>query len=161
MFTGKKLLNREVLGIPWLSRGETVLWLPRARVRSLVWLLFSCPVMSNSLQPQALQPAMVPCPSASPRVCSSSCPLHQWCHPTISSFLLSFPSAFNLSQPRSFSNKSAVHITWPKYWSFNFSICPSNEYSVLISFKIDWFDLLVVQGTLKSLGSLFGELKIS
>ena len=50
-----------------------------------------------------------------------------------------------------FSNKSVLRIRWPKYWSFSFSICPSNEYSGLISFKIDWFDLLAVQGTLKSL----------
>ena len=50
-----------------------------------------------------------------------------------------------------FSNKSAIHIKWPKYWSFSFSISPSNEYSGLISFRIDWFDLLAVQGTLKSL----------
>ena len=50
-----------------------------------------------------------------------------------------------------FSNEFALHIRWPKYWSFSFSICPSNEYSVLISFKIDWLDLLAVQGTLKNL----------
>ena len=52
---------------------------------------------------------------------------------------------------RIFSNESVLHIRWPKYWSFNFSISPSNEYSGLISFRIDWFDLLTVQGTLKSL----------
>ena len=52
---------------------------------------------------------------------------------------------------RVFSNESALHIRWPKYWSFSFSTGPSNEYSVLISFRIDWFDLLAVQGTLKSL----------
>jgi len=52
---------------------------------------------------------------------------------------------------RVFSNESVLHITWPKYWSFSFSISPSNEYSGLISFKIDWLDLLAVQGTLKSL----------
>ena len=52
---------------------------------------------------------------------------------------------------RVFSNKSALHIRWPKYWSFSFSISPSNEYSGLISFRTDWFDLLAVQGTLKSL----------
>ena len=52
---------------------------------------------------------------------------------------------------RVFSNESLLPIRWPKYWSFSFSICPSNEYSGLISFKIDWFDLLAVQGTLKSL----------
>ena len=50
-----------------------------------------------------------------------------------------------------FSNESVLHIRWPKYWSFNFSISPSNEYSGLISFRLDWFDLLAVQGTLKSL----------
>ena len=52
---------------------------------------------------------------------------------------------------RVFSNESVLHIQWPKYWSFNLSICPSIEYSGLISFRIDWFDLLVVQGTLKSI----------
>ena len=52
---------------------------------------------------------------------------------------------------RGFSNESALPIRWPKYWSFSFSISPSNEYSGLISFRIDWFDLLVIQGTLKSL----------
>ena len=51
---------------------------------------------------------------------------------------------------RTFSNESALHIRWPKYWSFSFNISPSNEYSGLISFRIDWFDLLAVQGTLKS-----------
>ena len=60
--------------------------------------------------------------------------------------------AFNLSQHRGyFSNKSGLCIGWPKYWSFSFSISPSNEYSGLISFRIDWFDLLAVQETLKSL----------
>ena len=52
---------------------------------------------------------------------------------------------------RVFSNESVLHIRWPKFWSFNFNICPSNEYSALISFKVDWLDLLAVQGTLKSL----------
>ena len=61
-----------------------------------------------------------------------------------------FP-AFSLSQHRIFSNESVVCIRWPKYWSFNFSISPSNEYSGLISFRIDWFDNPAVQGTLKSL----------
>ena len=61
------------------------------------------------------------------------------------------PPAFNLSQHQVFSNKSALRIRWPKYWSFSFSISPSNEYSGLISFRIDSLDLLAVQGTLKSL----------
>ena len=66
------------------------------------------------------------------------------CHP-----LLLLPSVF--PSIRVFSNKSALPIRWPKYWSLSFSISPSNEYSGLISFKIDWFDLLAVQGTFKSL----------
>ena len=66
------------------------------------------------------------------------------CHP-----LLLLPSIFASS--RVFSNDSVLHIRWPKYWSFSFSISPSNEYSGLISFRIDWFDILAVQGTLKSL----------
>ena len=66
------------------------------------------------------------------------------CHP-----LLLSPSIF--PSIRVFSNESALHIRWPKYWSFSFSISPSNEYSGLISFRIDWLDLLAVQGTLKSL----------
>ena len=66
---------------------------------------------------------------------------------------LSSPSlpAFNLSQHQGFSNDSVLHIRWPKYWSFSFSISPSSECSGLISFRIDWLDLLAVQGTLKSL----------
>ena len=60
-----------------------------------------------------------------------------------------FPSALNFSSIRILSNESAVHIRWPEYWSFSFNISPSNEYSGLISFRIDWFDLLAVQGTLK------------
>ena len=66
------------------------------------------------------------------------------CHP-----LLLLPSIF--PSIRGFSSESALHIRWPNYWSFSFSISPSNEYSGLISFRIDWFDLLAVQGTLKSL----------
>ena len=63
----------------------------------------------------------------------------------------SSPPAFNLSQHQVFSNESALPISWPKYWSFSFSINPSNEYLGLISFRIDWFDLLALQGNLKSL----------
>ena len=66
------------------------------------------------------------------------------CHP-----LLLLPSIFPII--RVFFSESPLHIRWPKYWSFSFSISPSSEYSGLISFRIDWFDLLAVQGTLKSL----------
>ena len=68
-------------------------------------------------------------------------------HPLLSPFPL--PSIF--PSIRVFSNKSVLHIGWPKYWSFSFSISPSNDYSGLISFRMDWLDLLAVQGTLKSL----------
>ena len=88
----------------------------------------------------------LPCPSLSPRVCSNSCPLSQWCHPTISSSvtpLLLLPLIF--PSIRLFSNESVLCIRWPKYWNFSFSISASNEYSGLISFRIDWFELLVVQ----------------
>ena len=61
------------------------------------------------------------------------------------------PPAFHLSQHQGFSSESVLHMRWPKYWSFSFSISPSNEYSGLISLMIDWFDLLAVQGTLKRL----------
>ena len=108
-------------------------------------LFFSHSVMSDSLQPHRLQHARLPCPSLFPRVCSNSCPVSQWCHLTISSChpLLLLPSIF--PSIKDFSNKLALHIRWSKYWSFHFSINPSNEYSELISFRIDWFDLLAVQ----------------
>ena len=94
----------------------------------------------------------LPCQSPTPRACSNSCPLSQWCHPTISSSvvpLLLLPSVF--PSIRVFSSESVLCFRWPKYWSFSFSISPSNEYSGLISFRIDWFNLLAVQGTPKSL----------
>ena len=70
-------------------------------------------------------------------------------HLTLSQPLLLLPSIF--PSIRVFSNESVLHIRWPKYWTFSFSISPSNEYSGLISFRMDWLDLLAVQGTLKSL----------
>ena len=79
-------------------------------------------------------------------VCSNSCPLSWWGYLTISSFAM--PFSFCLKSVRDFSNELALCIRWPKYWSFSFSISPSNENSELISFRIDWFDLLAVQGLL-------------
>ena len=89
------------------------------------------------------------CLSPSHRVCSNSCPLTQWCHPTISFSVIPFSSC-----PPSFPMLEVFPVSQlftSKYWSSSFSICPSNEYSGLISFKIDRFDLLAVQWTLKSL----------
>ena len=113
---------------------------------------FSHSVISDSLWPHGLQHARIPCPSPTPGACSNSCPSRQWCHPTISSLCCPFlllPSIF--PSIRVFSSESTLHMRWPKYWSFSASISPSNEYSGLISFRMDWLDLLAVQGTLKSL----------
>ena len=85
------------------------------------------------------------CPSPTPGACSNSCPLNPWCHPTISSSVVPF-SAFNLSQHQGLFQWVSSSIRWLKYWSFSFSISPFNEYSGLISFRIDWFVLLAVQG---------------
>ena len=109
-----------------------------------------CAQSCDSLWPHGLQHARIPCPSLSSRVCSDSFLLNQWC---LSNHLmlwgpLLLPSIF--PSIRAFSNEAALPIRWPKYWSFSLSIDPS-EYSGLISFRIDWFDLLSVQGTLKSL----------
>ena len=114
---------------------------------------FSRSVVSDSLRPHEPQHARPPCPSPTPRVYSNSCPLSRWCHPAISFSvihpILLFPSIF--PSIRSFCNESALCIRWPKYWSFSFSISPSNAHPGLTSFRMDWLDLLVVQGTLKSL----------
>ena len=104
--------------------------------------------MSASLRPPGLRHARLFCPQLAPGVCSNSCSLSRRCHPTISSSVVPFSS---LSQHRGLFHESALHIEWPKYWSFSFSTCPSNEYSGLISFRMDLFDLLAVQGTLKRL----------
>ena len=106
--------------------------------------------MSDSLWPHELHHARPPCQSPTPGVHSNSCPWSWWCHPTISScrpLLLLPPIPPSI---RVFSNESTLHMRWPKYWSFSFSISPSNEHQGLISFRMDWLDLLAVQGTLKS-----------
>ena len=115
------------------------------------YLLFSSSVLSDSLRPYGLQYTRLPFPSLSPRVCSSSCPLSQWCHQPSHPLLPPSPPALSLPNIRVFSSELTLHIKWPKYWSYSISISPSNEDSGLISFRIDWFDLLAVQGTLKSL----------
>ena len=107
-------------------------------------------VVSDSLWPHGLQHARLPCPSPTPRAYSNSTSVELvmpsnhliLCHP-----LVLLPSIF--PSIRVFSNELVLYIRWPKYWCF--SISPSNEYSGLISFRIDWFDPLAVQGTLKSL----------
>ena len=113
------------------------------------WWCFSCSVVSDSLWLHRLQHTRLPCPSLSPGICSDSTSIESLmpsnhlilCHPLLPPSI--FPSI------RVFSNELAVHIRRPEYWSFSFN--PSNEYSGLISFRVDWFDHLAVQGTLKSL----------
>ena len=112
-----------------------------ARMILPLLLLFSCSVTSDSLQPHGLQHVSLPSqillklmsiePVMSSNYLILCCPLFTCLH--------------------SFQHQGALHIRWPKYWSFSFRISPSNEYSGLISFRIDWFDLFAVQGTLKSL----------
>ena len=103
-----------------------------------------------TLRPHGLHHARLPCASATPRAYSDSCLSRQWCHPTISCLpLLLLPSVF--PSIRVFSNELVLRIRWPTYWSFSFSMSPFNEYSELISFRMDWLDLLAIQGTLKSL----------
>ena len=109
--------------------------------------------MSNSLQSRRLQHARLPCSSPTPGACSDSCPSSWWWQPTISSSVIPFSSCLQ-SCPASgffFSNDSVLCISWSKYWCYSFNISPSNEYSGVISFRIDWFDLPEVQGTLRSL----------
>ena len=113
---------------------------------------FSRSVMSDCLQPHESQHARPPCPPPTPGVFPKLMSIESvmpsshliLCHP-----LLLLPPI--LPSIRVFSYESALHIRWPKYWSFSFNISPSNEHPALISFRMDWLDLLAVQGTLKSL----------
>ena len=98
-----------------------------------------------------LQHARLPCPSPTSRVCSNSCPYSWWCHQTISSSVIRFFFCLQSFPALESFQMSQFSASGGQYWSFSFSISPSNEYSGLLSFRIDWFDLLAVQGTLKSL----------
>ena len=113
---------------------------------------FSRSVMSDSLRPHESQHARPPYPSPTLGVHANSRPSSRWCHPAISSSVV--PFAFCPQIPpsiRVFSSESNLLMRWPKYWSVSFSIIPSKEHPGLISFRMDWLDLLAVQGTLKSL----------
>ena len=145
----------------WGEMGKTIRhlrnWNKRAVGPQRAWgelllLLFRPSVVSESLQPHGLQHARFPCLSLSPGVCSNSCPFIRWHHPTISSSVTPF-SPCSQSVPASglFQWVSSLHQVAKSIWSFSFSISPSSEHSGLISFRIDWFDLFPVQGTLKSL----------
>ena len=107
--------------------------------------------MSDSLWLYESQQARPPCPSPTPRVYSNSCPLSVMpsSHLILRHHLLLLPPT--LPRIRVFSSESTLRMWWLKYWSFSFSISPSNEHPGLISFRMDWLDLLGVQGTLKNL----------
>ena len=106
--------------------------------------------MSDTLQPHGLQHTRPPCPSPTPGAYLNSCPLSRWCHPTILSSVIPFSCPQSFPASGSFQMSSDLHIRWPKYWSFSITISPSNKHPGLI-FRIDWLDLLAVQGTVKSL----------
>ena len=148
------MLAPELMNVPESSAWVAVRIKWYASDGNIVWksfLLFSHSVVSNSLRPCGLQHARLSCPSLSPKVCSNSCPLSWWCHPTISSSvtlsfscLQSFPASgsFPMSQLFASGGQSIGAST---------SFLLINIQEILISFRIDWFDLLAVQGTLKSL----------
>ena len=108
---------------------------------------FSRSVVSDSLWPHGPQHARLPCPSPTPGVYSNS--VMPSSHLILCCPLLLPPSIF--PSIRVFSNESVLCIRWPEYWSFSFNISSSNVYAGLISFRMDWLDLLIVQGTPKSL----------
>ena len=108
---------------------------------------FSCSVVSNSLWPHGPQHTRLPCPSLTPGAYSNSCPLSPSCHPIISTSFIPFSSHLQSFPALGvFLNESVLHIRWPKYWNFSFIISPSNEYSGLISCRIDWLTSLQSKG---------------
>ena len=112
---------------------------------------FSHSVVSDYLQRHESQHARPPCPSPTPRDHPNSCLSSQGCYPDISSSVIPFSSCPQSLLASVFSNESTLRMRWPKYWSFSFSISPFKEHPGLISFRMDWLDLLAVQGFLKSL----------
>ena len=134
-----------LIAIPWSAACQAILSFAISQCSSVQ---FSCSVMSDSLRPHELQHARPPCPSPTLKLLSIKLVMPSnhliLCRP-----LLLLPSIF--PNIRVFSNESVLRIRWPKYWSFSFSLSPSNEHPGLISFRMDWLDLLAVQGTLKSL----------
>ena len=131
--------------LEWKKNGKRI---PRLVVLSSIQFRFS--VMSNYLRPHELQQARPPYPSPTSGVYPNPCPLSRWCHPVISSSVVPFSSCSQLSQHQGlFQWVSSLHQV--KYWNFSFNISPSNEHPRLISFRVDWLDLLAVQGTIKSL----------
>ena len=144
--------EREKWNISTLSL--TVILLSLAIRKLFTWLTHFSSAQSLSRVQIFLTPWIAttrpPCPSPSPGVHSDSRPSSRWCHPAISLSVFLFSCPQTLPTSGSFP-VSQLCMRWPKYWGFSFSISPSNEYSGLISFRIDWLGLLAVQRTLRSL----------
>ena len=138
----------------WIRKKDLILGVQWPSVTTLWWsrLLFSRPVTSDSLWPHGLHHVRLPCLSLFPEAYSHLCPLSWWCHPTVSSCVVPFSSCLQ-SFPKSESFLMSQFFTSCgqsiEASGFSNSLC--NEYSGLISFSIDCFDLIAVQGTLKSL----------
>ena len=118
-----------------------------------IYAQFSCSVMSNSLLPHGLQHARLPCPSPVPEAHSNSCAFSRWCHPAISSSVVPFSSCLQSSPASGSFQMSQFFASGGQSIgvSASTSVLPMNIHSGLISFRIDWFDLLAVQGTFSSL----------
>ena len=147
---GRNKKKRESV-LPWFDLQwihKWVLW-PLVPGNWVLWLL-SRSVVFSVLQLHGLQHTRLPCLSPTPGVYSNSCPLSWWYHPTISFSAIPFSSCFQYFPASGSFPMSQLLIKWP-FWSFSFNISPSNEHPGLISFRMDWLDLLAVQGTLKSL----------
>ena len=112
---------------------------------------FSRSVVSDSLWPHEPQHARPPCPSPTPGVHSNPCPLSRWCHPAISSSVVPFSSCHQSFPASGSFQMSQLFASGAQSLGFSFNISPSNEHPGLISFRMDWLDLLAVQGILKSL----------
>ena len=143
------------MSFPW--NDLSLCLVPTFMQTCVTWLMppdlqFSCSVMSDILRPHESQQGRPPYPSPTPGVHSNSTSIESVMPPShlilCRPLLLLPPIPPNI---RVFSNEATLRMRWPKYWSFSFSISPSNEHPGLISFRMDWLDLLVVQGTLKSL----------
>ena len=136
-----------------LTKFNTHLWLKKKKtsLSKVISVQFSLSVLSDSLRPHEPQHTRPPCPSPTPGVYSNSCPLSRWCHPIISSSVIPFSSC-----PQSFPASGSFQMSQLFAWGgqrigvFSFNISPTNEHRGLICFRIDWLDLLAVQGTLKS-----------
>ena len=133
--------------ISWWLPG-TLIWYKHSVFSSVQ---FSCSVMSDSLRPYGLQHVRPPCSSQTPEAYSNSCPLSWWCPTIISCSVVPFSTCLQSFPASGSFQMSILCIRWPKYWSFAFNISPSNRYSGLIFIRMDWLELIVVQGTLKNL----------